>query len=83
MVDPHAIEVAVVGGSPEVLEFGSVGKEAHALQPTISESLIDCDGDVVGEELVEDGSEHVHTCILPEPSLMVEDLVSHDISNCG
>ena len=79
VVDAHAVDVAVVGHPPHVLDLGLVSEEAHALQPAVAEGLVDGDDDLVGQELIEDGPQHVHACVLPEAALVVEDFVAHDV----
>lgn len=81
MVDAHAIEVAVVGDPPHVLDSRGVREEAHSLQPTVPEGLIDCDDDLILGELIEDRSKHVHTSILPETALVVEQLVPDNVGD--
>jgi len=57
VVNAHSVSVSEVSDSPKVLELWRIGEEAHALQPTIAESFIDGDRNLISEEFVEDWSQ--------------------------
>jgi hypothetical protein len=81
VIETHAVDVAVVRDAPHIDGFWGVGEEAHSLEPSVPEGLVDCDGNPILGELVEDRSQNVHACIFPESALVVEQFVADDVGH--
>jgi hypothetical protein len=71
VIETHVVDVAVVRDAPHIDGFWCVGEEAHSLQSSVPEGLVDCDGDPILGELVKDRSENVHACIFPESAFVI------------
>lgn len=83
MIDSHSIDISIVCDSPHVFYFWGVGEEAHSLEPAISKSFVDGYCYLVFGKFIENRAEHVHACIFPEASFVVEKFMANNISDCG
>lgn len=56
---------------------------AHRLSPAVTVGALGGQCELIAEPLVEDIAEEIHACVHVEPSVVVHDLVSHDVGHGG
>lgn len=81
-INSHSIDVSVVIYSEHILKLRYMSKKTHALQPSVSESFISCQYQFVSCKFIENRAKKVHSCVFPEASLVIQDLMSHNVGNC-